>query len=118
MATRTLGRSVEDLLTALSSIGIEASCRRVGCQKRELIEMQSRQLRRGGVSHLSEIVLGGDRELISVVQPGIVEVGLSGHLKIGDERIPIGHRSPAGPSAEVHAGKSASSSTLCAETGS
>ena len=75
---------------------------------RKLIDVERRKLRRdqvGRVADVAEAVLCGDRELRGIVEPRIVERALALHLEIGDERVPVRDRSPAGPGMQVDAGQ-------------
>src|SRR6476469_4160453 len=48
---------------------------------------------------------GGDRKLTRLVETRIEERSFAVHFQVRNERVPVRHRSPAGPRMEVHAGQ-------------
>src|SRR5262249_51350485 len=81
--------------------------------KRELIEVQRRELARDLVIigrevlvEVVEAVRGGDREPARILQTGIEEPTLAMHFQCRDERVPVSDRSPSsGPGVLVEAGQ-------------
>src|SRR4051812_11792335 len=70
----TFRAGIEEMLSALRGLVIEAARRRRGSRQGQLIEVQRRQFRSdqvGGVGHVSEAELCGNWELIGIVQPWI-----------------------------------------------
>ena len=80
--------------------------RRVRHRKRELVDLQRRQLRRDQVALVPDVSEAGarcDRELARVVQPVIAEVPDPVHLEVRDERVPVRDRAPTRICVEVDA---------------
>jgi len=70
MAASTLTFAVEKFLTARGGRAIKTTLRRRWSRKRELIEMQSRELGRDlviGIGYVSETIFGGNGEFRSIV---------------------------------------------------
>src|SRR5437660_7992897 len=91
--------AAEYFFAARGSRTIKTTLWRRRSRKGELIEMQSSQLGRDlvvGIGYVPETVLGGYGKFRSVVQSRIKEVPFAVHLQVGDERVPIRYRAPAG----------------------
>src|SRR5262249_26336704 len=85
---------------------VEAVLGRLGGDEGKLIEMQRRQLGRdlvGVVANVPIAGLGGDGELFRILEPRIKERAFAVHLRIGNVRVPMRNRPPAGPGVIVHA---------------
>ncbi len=89
--------AVEDRPTAARGGRVEVALRRLRRRDRKLVEVERRQLgcdEVGPVARMSEVVACGDRELVGVVEPVVVEVPPPVHLEIGDEGVPVRHAAP------------------------
>src|SRR5689334_8730199 len=108
MAAGTLTFAVEDFFAACCSRAIKTTLGRRGRRKRELIEMKSRELGSDlviGIGNVPKTILGSHGEFRGIVQSRIKEVALAMHLKVGDERIPVRHGTPASIGMQVYSGE-------------
>src|SRR5918999_3342411 len=108
MAGVTLGLALEDHLATGSRLWVKAPLWWFRGWNSELIEVESSKFRGdqvGVIPHIAETGFGGYWKLRWVVQAWIVEYPLTMHLQVGDEGVPVGHRSPSGVGVKVHAGK-------------
>src|SRR5579859_847966 len=85
----------------------------LGRRYRQLIELKGLELRCDliviradiltiGKFQISETVCCGDRKLRGVIQPWIPESAGPMHLQIRYEGVPMGNRTPTGPSVKIH----------------
>src|SRR5215213_5544213 len=61
----------------------------------------SDQIRR--ILDVTKPIRRGKWELISIIEPGIIEISLAVHQNIGNIRIPVGHRPPTRVGVQVNA---------------
>src|SRR5690349_19457859 len=109
VAGGTLRRAVEQRLAAFESSAVVGSRRRLGSGNRELVEVQRGELGRQLVwrtARVARVALGGDGELILVVEARVEECSRAVHLGRSDIGVPVWDRSEAGPRVEIHAGES------------
>src|SRR5215213_8578705 len=108
---RTLCRTFEHSLTSCGSGGIKAAGRRRRRGDCELKELKRRKFRGDQIritAHVTKTCTRCNRKLHWIIQARIVERTLPVHLEVCDERVPMRHRSPAGPGMKIHACKTES----------
>src|SRR6185437_5798349 len=98
--------AIKEFFAALGCFVIKTVGGRLGRENRELIKVQSGELRTdevGLVGDVSEAGAGGNGEFRGIIEAGIKKSAAAVHFEIGDESVPVGHGAPAGPRVEVDA---------------
>src|SRR6266700_3788763 len=108
MAGGAVGLACKQSFATVRRSGIETVLWRRGRRESELVKLQGRQFagyQIGCPLDVGEAQPGCYRESICVVQARIVKTARPLHFQIGDERIPIGNRTPTRVGMEIDAGQ-------------
>src|SRR5206468_1459507 len=107
VARGAVGLACKQSLAPVGRSGIETVRWRLGRGESELEKLQGRQFAGYQIRrplNVGEAQPGRYRESICVVQARVVKTARPLHFQIGDERVPIGNRTPAGVGMEIDAG--------------